>query len=70
MEKLIEGKTFCTVGQAAKILDVAPATIRRLCRQGTLECRLDAVSNYFYVDKGSVTRLHEDRWKELTTNTP
>lgn len=67
MERLIEGKTFCTVGQAAKILNVAPATVRRLCRQGTLECKVDKLSNYFYIEKHSVIRLHEDRWKDLTT---
>ncbi len=52
--KVYHGKEYLTVSYAARELCYSPATIRRWCDAGHLECVHDPVNGYRFISKESI----------------
>lgn len=50
-------EAFLKVSAAAKELQTSPATIRRWCDSGHLECVVHPVNSYRFVSRASVEKL-------------
>lgn len=57
-----QGATYLSVGLVARELDVSPATVRRLCDQGSLHGVRNS-SGVRYVDPNSLEAYQREEWR-------